>query len=146
MNTRPRNRKPFRVKEPTSVIHPQTISAGSFKKTISSADQVIPGCEMHKRNVVMKFCAMVLNTRGMLTGIFQGLPITFIFGEPPLPGLQHNCMYEKNTSARLGTTWLPLNNSSVLNPGGTSMLGCQGEAWRKNFPLKLAFEPQILPS
>ena len=57
MNTRSWNRKPFRVKEPTSVIHPQTISAEAnsvdnvkgqfsqsnyvFKKTISNADQVI---------------------------------------------------------------------------------------------------------
>ena len=95
MNTRPWNSKPFRVKEPTSVIHPQTISAGSnsvdnvkgqfsqsnhvFKKTQQfkaqiRSFQVTVCCEMHKRNVVLKFCAMVLNTWGVLTGIFQGLP------------------------------------------------------------------------
>ena len=50
--------------------------------------QVTICCEMYKPNVVRKFCALAFNTTV--------------------------CM-KQNTSARLGTIWLPLNNWSVLN-------------------------------
>ena len=133
MNTHPWNRKLFRVKEPTSVIHPQTLSAGSnsadnvkgqlvspimyqnkkqFQAPIRSF-QVTICCEMHKRNVVLKFCATPGGVDRYLSGfpmkISDRHPYHLYIRRPPLPGLQHNCMYEKNNkSARLGTTWLPL--------------------------------------
>ena len=50
--------------------------------------QVTISCEIRKPSVVLKFCATAFN---MIV-----------------------CM-KQTTSASLGTTWLPLNNSSVLN-------------------------------
>ena len=58
---------------------------------------------------------------------FLRAPLPHLYQENPnCPDFNITVCMKQNTSARLGTAWLPLNNSSVLNLWGTSILQCRG--------------------
>ena len=95
------------------------------------------------------------------TKISHGHPYhLYIRRTPHYPGFNITVCMKQNTSARLGTTWLPLNNSSVLNPGATSILAKKiaseirfrapnfasinvGDKYPKFCPLNFRYNPKI---